>query len=106
MNPVIIEDNVFLGAGSVSVEGIIIGSKAVIAPSVVLSRGVSVYDCVNERILQKGEKIPNNAVVVPGSRPIKTEWDKQKNLQASCPVIIKYRDSKSESSLTLEEALR
>ena len=88
MNPVIIEDDVFLGAGSVIVEGIIIGSKAVIAPSVVLSRGVNVYDCVNERILKKGEKIPNNAVVVPGSRPIKTKWAKQQNLQASCPIIV------------------
>ncbi len=106
MNPVIIEDNVFVGAGSVIVEGIIVGKRAVIAPSVSLSKGVAVYDCVNERMLDKGDKIPEGAIVVPGSRPLKTQWSKEHNLQAYCPIIIKYRDDKSEKSLTLEEALR
>jgi 2,3,4,5-tetrahydropyridine-2-carboxylate N-succinyltransferase len=78
----------------------------VIAPSVSLSQGVAVYDCVNERMLDKGEKIPEGAIVVPGSRPLKTRWSKEHNLQAYCPIIIKYRDDKSEKSLTLEEALR
>ena len=106
MNPVVIEDNVFVGAGAVIVEGVIVGKRAVIAPSVVLSKGVSVYDCVNEGVLAKGAKIPEGAVVIPGSRPIGQSWAKAQNLQAACPIIVKYRDDKSEQALSLEEALR
>ncbi len=106
MSPVIIEDKVFVGAGAVIVEGIVVGKKAVIAPSVSLSKGVPVYDSINQRILEKGAKIPEGAVVVPGSRPLNSEWGKEHNLQTYCPIIIKYRDDKSDQSLTLEEALR
>ena len=106
--PVIIEDNVFIGAGSVIVEGIQVMKNAVIAAGVVLSKGVPIYDCVHQRVLEKGEAIPANAVVVPGSRPInsKLKWAAQKNLQMSCALIIKYRDEKSNASLELEEVLR
>ncbi|ASG67292.1 2,3,4,5-tetrahydropyridine-2,6-dicarboxylate N-succinyltransferase [Francisella halioticida] len=106
MNPVIIEDDVFVSAGAIVVEGIIVGRRSVIAPSVSLSRSVRVYDSVNERVLEKGEKIPEGAIVVPGSRPINTSWAKKYGLQSYCPVIIKYRDDKSDKALTLEEALR
>ncbi|QLE79052.1 2,3,4,5-tetrahydropyridine-2,6-dicarboxylate N-succinyltransferase [Francisella sp. Scap27] len=106
MSPVVIEDNVFVGAGAVIVEGIVVGKRAVIAPSVSLSKGVSVYDSVNERVLKKGEKIPEGAVVIPGSRPVNTKWGQEHDLQMYCPIIIKYRDDKSEKSLSLEEALR
>lgn len=106
MNPVVIEDDVFVGAGAVIVEGIVVGKGAVIAPSVVLSKGVAVYDAVNDKVLDKGSKIPKNAVIIPGSRPIKTSWAKENGLQAYCPIIIKYRDEKSDASLTLEEILR
>jgi 2,3,4,5-tetrahydropyridine-2-carboxylate N-succinyltransferase len=106
MNPVIIEDDVFVSAGAVIVEGIIVGKRAVIAPNVALSRGVRVYDSVNQRVLEKGEKIPEGAIVVPGSRPLSTEWAGQQGLQTYCPVIIKYRDDKSDKALSLEEALR
>lgn len=104
--PVVIEDNVFVGAGAVIVEGIVVKTRAVIAASVVLTRGVAVYDCVNKRVLEKGAAIPEGAVVVPGSRPLTNEWAKSQGLHAACPVIVKYRDDKSEASLTLEEALR
>ncbi|WP_116964605.1 2,3,4,5-tetrahydropyridine-2,6-dicarboxylate N-succinyltransferase [Fastidiosibacter lacustris] len=106
MNPVIIEDYVFVGAGAIIVEGIVIGKRAVIAPSVVLSKGVNVYDCVNERILDKSEKIPEGAVVIPGTRPLLQPWAKENSLQAACPIIVKYRDDKSDQALSLEEALR
>lgn len=106
MNPVVIEDDVFVGAGAVIVEGIVVGKGAVIAPSVVLSKGVAVYDAVNDKVLPKGSKIPENAVIIPGSRPIRTSWAQENGLQAYCPVIIKYRDEKSDASLTLEELLR
>ena len=77
--PVIIEDNAFIGAGSVIVEGVQVGENAVIAPGVILSKGVPVFDCVNERILDRGEAIPAGAVVVPGSRQVnnKLSWPKR-----------------------------
>ena len=106
--PVIIEDNAFIGAGSVIVEGVQVGENAVIAPGVILSKGVPVFDCVNERILDRGESIPAGAVVVPGSRQVndKLSWAKENNLQMSCAMIVKYRDEKSDQSLELESFLR
>ncbi|MBI9070722.1 MAG: 2,3,4,5-tetrahydropyridine-2,6-dicarboxylate N-succinyltransferase [Melioribacteraceae bacterium] len=108
MAPVVIEDDAFIGAGAVIVEGVQVKEKAVIAPGVILSAGVPVYDAVNERILDRGEPIPANAVVVPGSRPIgeKRKWANDNGLQVSCPIIIKYRDAQSNTSLELEDYLR
>jgi 2,3,4,5-tetrahydropyridine-2,6-dicarboxylate N-succinyltransferase len=106
LSPVVIEDNCFIGAGSVIVEGILIKEGAVIAPGVTLSKSVPVYDCVNETMLGKGSPIPERAVVIPGSRPIGTAWAKSQGLSAQCPVIIKYRDEGSDASLELESALR
>ncbi len=107
-NPVIIEDDCFIGAGAIIVEGIIVKKGAVIAPGVILSKGIPVYDAVNERILDKGEPIPQNAVVVPGNRPISKNlaWGNSQNITLQCAVIIKYRDDKSDAALTLEESLR
>lgn len=108
MNPVIIEDNAFIGAGVVIVEGIQVSSGAVIAPGVSLSKSVPVYDCVNERVLATGEAIPENAIVVPGSRPVNDRlgWAKSMGLSLNCALIVKYRDEKSEASLELEQFLR
>lgn len=106
--PVIIEDNAFIGAGSVIVEGVQVLERAVIAPGVILSKGVPVFDCVNERMLEKGEAIPAGAVVVPGTRPVnnKLSWAKEQGIQMNCALIIKYRDEKSDASLELESFLR
>jgi 2,3,4,5-tetrahydropyridine-2-carboxylate N-succinyltransferase len=106
LSPVVIEDDCFIGAGSVIVEGILVKKGAVIAPGVTLSKSVPVYDCVNEEKLGKGAPIPERAVVVPGTRPISNEWGKSQGLSVSCPVIIKYRDEGSDASLELEDALR
>ncbi len=108
MTPVIIEDDAFIGAGSVVVEGIRVGKRAVVAPGVILSRGVPVYDAVNERILERGESIPADAVVVPGTRPVSSErgWAADQGLSLACAVIIKYRDERSNASLELEQTLR
>ncbi len=103
--PNIIEDDCFIGANVVIVEGILIRKKAIIAPGVTLSKSIPIYDIVNSKML-KGE-IPENAVVVPGSRAIKqTEFTKENNLSLNCAVIIKYRDEKTNSSLELEDLLR
>jgi len=92
--------------GSVIVEGIQVGEKAVIAPGVTLSKGIPVYDCVHEKVLEKGAPIPARAVVVPGSRPAKGKWAEGLGLNMSCALIVKYRDEKSEASLELESLLR
>jgi 2,3,4,5-tetrahydropyridine-2,6-dicarboxylate N-succinyltransferase len=106
--PVVIEDNVFVGAGAVIVEGIQVLEGAVIAPGVYLSRSIPVYDCVNEKILEAGSPIAKNAVVVPGSRPASKHlsWANEKGLQMSCALIIKYKDEKTSASLELEQFLR
>lgn len=107
-SPVIVEDDAFIGAGSVIVEGIQVLKRAVIAPGVILSQGVPVFDCVNERKLDRGEAIPENAVVVPGTRPVsdKLAWAARNGLHMNCALIVKYRDEKSELSLELEDLLR
>lgn len=106
MNPVIIEDNCFIGAGAVIVEGILVKEGAVIAPGVTLSKAVPVYDIVHKKILERGSDIPENAVVIPGTRPVNNEWAKSEGLSMNCPIIVKYRDAGSNASLELEEALR
>jgi 2,3,4,5-tetrahydropyridine-2-carboxylate N-succinyltransferase len=107
-SPVIIEDGAFIGAGAIIVEGVRISARAVIAPGVILSKGIPVYDVVNNRILEKGEAIPANAIVVPGNRPIKADntWATKLGLTLQCAIIIKYRDEKSDASLVLEDFLR
>jgi len=104
--PVIIEDHAFIGAGAVVVEGIRVGKRAILAPGVILSKATRVLDLVNERELERGESIPENAVVVPGTRPVTSSWGRERGLQISSPLIVKYRDEKTEASVVLEDALR
>ena len=106
--PVIVEDDAFIGAGSILVEGVRVKKGAVLAPGVRLSRGIPVYDCINERQLDPGEPIPAKAIVVPGSRPAGSsrKWADSHGLQVQCALIIKYRDSDSDAALALESALR
>jgi 2,3,4,5-tetrahydropyridine-2-carboxylate N-succinyltransferase len=108
--PVIIEDNVLVGGNTGIYEGTIVKNGAVIGAGVVLTSGTPVYDLVNENILKaaKGQPltIPENAVVVPGSRPVKSEFAREHNLSIYSPLIVKYRDEKTDSSTALEDALR
>src|SRR5690606_30557410 len=98
----------FIGAGAIIVEGVQVSEGAVIAPGTVLSRGVPVYDCVHERILEAGEAIPPYAVVVTGSRPASTNlaWASKLGLQMRCAMIIKYKEAKTSAALELETLLR
>ena len=107
-SPVIVEDGAFIGAGAILVEGVQVMQSAVVAPGVVLSQGVPVYDCVNERRLERGEPVPERAVVVAGTRPVSDRllWANEAGFQMNCALIIKYRDEKSDASLALEDALR
>ncbi len=106
--PVVIEDNAFIGAGAVIVEGVVVSEGAVIAPGTILSKGVPVYDCVKERLLEPGEPIPPQAVVVTGSRPVSDSlpWAKKMGLTMRCAMIIKYKDAKTSAALELESVLR
>ena len=106
MNPVIIEDECFIGAGAIIVEGIQVGTRAVIAPGVVLSKSIPVYDAVKEEVRPRGAEIPADAVVIPGSRPMQAKWAQSMGLSMQCPIIVKYRDASSDASTELEEALR
>lgn len=106
LTPVVVEDDCFIGAGSVIVEGIHLRKRVVVAPGVTLSKSVPVYDCVNEKVLPRGSSIPEGAVIVPGSRPVTTTWAAELKLSVACPIIIKYRDEGSNASLELENALR
>ncbi|MBF0297581.1 MAG: 2,3,4,5-tetrahydropyridine-2,6-dicarboxylate N-succinyltransferase [Oligoflexia bacterium] len=107
--PVTIEDDAFIGAGAIIVEGILIKKRAVIAPGVVLSKSLRIYDLVNEVVLERGAAVPEGAVVVAGVRApncSNNNWAKAQGIYLQTPVIVKYRDEKSDASLTLEEALR
>jgi len=108
--PVIIEDDVFVGGGSGIYEGTLVRERSVIAAGTILTRGTRVYDLVQGRVIAATAKgpleIPAGAVVVPGSRPARGDFAQAEGLQLYTPVIIKYRDERTDASTTLEEALR
>ena len=109
-SPVIIEDDCLIGGNTGVYEGTIVRSRAVLAAGVVLTRGTPVYDVVRGEIYKatadKPLIIPSGAVVVPGSRAITSGQGKQWGLSLATPVIVKYRDEKTELSLALEDLLR
>lgn len=113
-NPVIIEDDVLVGGNSGVYEGCIVRQGAVLAAGVILTRGTPVFDLVSGTILRASEQlpliIPQNAVVVPGSRAVSKgkghERSREWGLSLYAPVIVKYRDDKTDISTTLEDLLR
>lgn len=108
--PVIIEDDVLVGGNCGIYEGTIIQNGAVLGAGTILTGSVPVYDLITEKIFRGSSEnpliIPTNAIVVPGSRKIKNNFASSHGLQISCPVIVKYRDSSTNLSTTLEELLR
>jgi 2,3,4,5-tetrahydropyridine-2-carboxylate N-succinyltransferase len=108
--PVIIEDEVLVGGNCGIYEGTIVRERAVLAPGTLLSGGTAVYDLVNDRIYRRnGEQpleIPAGAVVVPGTRPVRSGPGKAAGVSLYAPVIVKYRDEKTETSVRLEDLLR
>ncbi len=109
-SPVIIEDDVLVGGNTGVYEGTIVRRKAVLAAGTILTRGTPVYDVVHRTILKATAEtpliIPEGAVVVPGSRAVPAGYGRQMNLSVYTPVIVKYRDEKTDLSTTLEELLR
>jgi 2,3,4,5-tetrahydropyridine-2-carboxylate N-succinyltransferase len=108
--PVVIEDDVVVGGNCGVYEGTVVRSGAVLAAGVILTRGTPVYDLVNETVLRAGPdgtlEIPPKAVVVPGSRAVRGAWGVQQGLSLQTPVIVKYRDGKTDTSTALEAWLR
>ena len=109
-SPVIIEDDVLVGGNTGVYEGTIVRSKAVLAAGTVLTRGTPVYDLPNNTVLRASAEtplvIPAGAVVVPGSRAIQQGPGKELGLSVYTPIIVKYRDEKTELSTALEDLLR
>lgn len=108
--PVIIEDDVLVGGNSGVYEGTIVRERAVLAPGTLLTGGTVVYDLVrNTSYRRDGERpleIPAGAVVVPGSRPVSSGPGKEMGLSLYAPVVVKYRDEKTDTAVRLEDLLR
>jgi 2,3,4,5-tetrahydropyridine-2-carboxylate N-succinyltransferase len=109
--PVIVEDDCMIGGNSGIYEGTQIGEGAVIGAGVILTRSVPVYDIVKETVYRGSAEmplmIPAGAVVIPGSRPISgNEFANARGLAVSTPIIIKYRDEKTDDATRIEELLR
>jgi 2,3,4,5-tetrahydropyridine-2-carboxylate N-succinyltransferase len=108
--PVIVEDDAFIGGNCGVYEGVLIRQRAVLAPGVILTAGTIVYDLVRgqtyRRTAESPLTIPAGAVLVPGSRKASGEFAAQHQISLYAPVIVKYRDEKTDASTMLEEALR
>lgn len=109
-SPVILEDDVLVGGNCGVYEGTIVRKRAVLAAGTILTRGTPVYDVVNGTVLRAdGEMpliIPEGAVVVPGARAVTKGKGQEWGLSVYTPVIVKYRDEKTELSAALEDLLR
>lgn len=109
-SPVIVEDNVMIGGNCGVYEGVILRKRVVLATGVILNASTKVYDIVNNQILtstaEKTLEIPEGAVVVSGSRKINNPFAAEHGLSIATPIIIKYRDEKTDSRTALEDALR
>src|SRR5262245_39657099 len=108
--PVIVEDDAFVGGNCGLYEGVLVRAGAVLASGVVLAAATPVFDLVNEREI-KGTRaepveIPERAVVIPGTRAAKGRFAMQHGLSASCALIVKYRDEKTDRATALKDALR
>ena len=108
--PVIIEDDVLVGGNCGVYEGTIVKRSAVLGAGTVLTRSTPVYDIVRDTVHRaEGDQpllIPEGAVVVPGSRPITAGTGQEMGLSLYAPVIVKYRDERTDARVELESLLR
>ncbi|MEO8088979.1 MAG: 2,3,4,5-tetrahydropyridine-2,6-dicarboxylate N-succinyltransferase [Gemmatimonadales bacterium] len=108
--PVIIEDEVLVGGNCGIYEGTVVRERAVLAPGTILTGGTAVFDLVRDRVYRReGDQpleIPAGAVVVPGTRPVKSGAGAAAGIGLYTPVIVKYRDEKTDTAVRLEELLR
>jgi 2,3,4,5-tetrahydropyridine-2,6-dicarboxylate N-succinyltransferase len=108
--PVIIEDDVLVGGNCGIYEGTVVKRRAVLGTGTILNRSTPVYDVVRNTVHKAGDEepliIPEDAVVVPGSRAISRGPGKDWGLSVYTPIILKYRDSKTDTKIQLEDLLR
>jgi 2,3,4,5-tetrahydropyridine-2-carboxylate N-succinyltransferase len=108
--PVIIESDVIVGGNCGVYEGTIVRARAVLGAGVVLTRGTPVFDLVREQVYRadggRPLEIPEGAVVVPGARAVRGSWAAAEGLALQTPVIVKYRDEKTDLATALEQWLR
>jgi 2,3,4,5-tetrahydropyridine-2-carboxylate N-succinyltransferase len=109
-SPVVIEDDVVIGGNVGVYEGTIVRRRAVLGAGVVLTRGTPVYDLVKETVHRARDgaplEIPEDAVVVGGARAVNSPWAKAQGLSLYTPLIVKYRDEKTDLATALEGWLR
>jgi 2,3,4,5-tetrahydropyridine-2-carboxylate N-succinyltransferase len=109
-SPVVIEDDVLVGGNCGVYEGAIVRKGAVLASGTILTRGTPVFDLVTGDVLRATAEspliVPENAVVVPGSRAVSKGKGQEWGLSLYAAVIVKYRDDKTDLSTTLEDLLR
>jgi len=108
--PVIVEDDVLIGGNCGVYEGTVVKRRAVLGTGTILNRSTPVYDVVTGAVHTASDDtplvIPENAVVVAGSRAISHGRGKEWNLSLYTPVIVKYRDAKTDAKVQLEDLLR
>jgi 2,3,4,5-tetrahydropyridine-2-carboxylate N-succinyltransferase len=108
--PVVIEDGAMIGGNSGVYEGTVVREGAVLGAGVILTRGTPVFDLVRETVHRaSGDRplvIPPNAVVVPGARRVGSGWGAEQGIALQTPVIVKYRDERTDTATTLEQWLR
>ena len=108
--PVIIEDDVLVGGNCGVYEGAIVRERAVLASGTIITGGTPIYDLVNDEFYRKTAdaqlEIPAGAVVVPGSRAVTSGRGPELGLSVYTPIIVKYRDEKTDVSVRLEDFLR
>ncbi len=108
--PVIVEDDVLVGGNTGLYEGAVVKRRAVIGAGTVLTGSTPIYDLPNRRVIKPaaGEPtvVPEGAVVVPGARAVTAEPGREWGLSLATPVIVKYRDAKTDTRTALEDWLR
>jgi 2,3,4,5-tetrahydropyridine-2-carboxylate N-succinyltransferase len=108
--PVIIEDEVMVGGNSGVYEGTVVKRRAVLGTGTILNRSIPVHDLVRDKVYSASESeplvIPEEAIVVPGSRAVTHPSGAKWGLSLQAAVIVKYRDAKTEGRVQLEDLLR
>ena len=108
--PVVIEDEALIGGNCGVYEGAVVRERAVLAPGTLLTGGTAVFDLVRDRVYRREDnrplEIPAGAVVVPGSRAVRSGVGAREGLSLYTPVIVKYRDERTDAAVRLEELLR
>lgn len=110
LRPVVVEDDAMIGGNTGVFEGTLVGRRAVLAPGVQLTASTAVYDLVRGTVHRATPErpltIPEGAVVVPGSRRASGPFAEDHGVQLYAPVIVKYRDERTDAATALEAALR